>query len=435
MIADIIMPKMGESITEGTILEWRKKIGDTIEKDETLLEIGTDKVDSEIPSTHSGQIVEILAEINDVVEVGVTIARIDVTGLSGHEEKIEAEKMNVEVPESDKNKKPERSDDLTESIKTKTEEIQVHMPIDSRGETKGKRFYTPVVMKIAAEKDISLIEIESISGTGRGGRVTKKDLLNYIEIRGSEMFDAGQISTLKIVGLADDRVEMDYMRTVIAEHMRRSLDTSAHVYVTAEADVTPIVNYVIKRSRSFHASEGFRLTYTPFIFHAVIRALAQTPDMNASLDETTVVHHKHINLGMAVAVENGLMVPVIANCEELNFLGLCRKVFSLAKKTREKKITPDELQGSTFTITNFGVFNVTTGFPIINQPNVGILGVGTIKKRAVVLEGPGGDSIGIRSMLNLSLGFDHRLIDGAGGSKFIDLIHRNLEEIDLSNLL
>ncbi|MEE9189319.1 MAG: dihydrolipoamide acetyltransferase family protein [Candidatus Neomarinimicrobiota bacterium] len=434
MIADIIMPKMGESITEGTILEWRKNVGDTIEKDETLLEIGTDKVDSEIPSAHSGKIVEILAQTNDVVEVGATIARIDVTGPSESEEKIDAEKMNVETSESGKNDKLKPGDDDYAPLEQKIE-IPGHVSVGSTGETRKKRFYTPVVMKIAADKEIPLIELETLTGTGRGGRVTKKDLLTYLDTRDTEMAFDGQISTSKIMGLADDRVEMDYLRTVIAEHMRRSLDTSAHVYVTAEADVSPIVDYVKKRSRSFHASEGYRLTYTPFIFHVVIRALAQTPDMNASLDGKTIVYHKHINLGMAVAVEKGLMVPVIADCEELNFLGLCRKVFSLAKRTREKKITPDELQGSTFTITNFGVFNVTTGFPIINQPNVGILGFGTIKKRAVVLESPGGDSVGIRSILNLSLGFDHRLIDGAGGSKFIDLVRRNLEEIDLENLL
>jgi 2-oxoglutarate dehydrogenase E2 component (dihydrolipoamide succinyltransferase) len=434
MIVDIIMPKMGESITEGTILEWRKKVGDTIEKDETLLEIGTDKVDSEIPSTHSGKIVEILAEPNDVVEVGVTIGRIDVSKSTVSDEKIETEKTHVEKSQSAKSDKQEKSEKGMGTTKPKIE-IQGQEPVGSAGEKEGKHFYTPVVMKIAAEKEISLIELESISGSGRGGRVTKKDILSYIEIRDGEMAGAGLIGISKITGLADDRVEMDYMRTVIAEHMRRSLDTSAHVYVTAEADVSPLVNYVNKRSRSFHASEGFRLTYTPFIFHAVIRALAQTLDMNASLDGKTIIHHKHINIGLAVAVEKGLMVPVISNCEELNFLGLCRKIFSLAKRTRDKKITADELQGSTFTITNFGVFNVTTGFPIINQPNVGILGVGTIKKRAVVLESPGGDSIGIRSMLNLSLGFDHRLIDGAGGSKFIDLVRRNLEEIDLENLL
>jgi 2-oxoglutarate dehydrogenase E2 component (dihydrolipoamide succinyltransferase) len=235
--------------------------------------------------------------------------------------------------------------------------------------------------------------------------------------------------------LTDGHEEMSYIRKRIAQHMRSSLDTAAHVFVTTEADVTNIVNFVKQNGKDFYDRAGFKLTYTSFIFNATINALTKTPDMNASLDAETIIHHKNVNLGMAVATDKGLMVPVILGSQNLNFFELCRKINDLADRTRDKKINPDELQDSTFTVTNFGVFNVTTGFPIINQPNVGILGVGTIKKRPVVFENEDGDSIAIRSILNLSLSFDHRIIDGAGGSMFIDLIRKNLEEMDLHNLL
>ena len=232
----------------------------------------------------------------------------------------------------------------------------------------------------------------------------------------------------------DDAVEMDHMRKLIADHMRKSLDTSAHVYVITDVNMTEISNYLKQFEISFKEREGFKLTYTPFIISAVVKALHLFPDMNASIDGSSIIYHKHINMGIAVALDNGLMVPVISNCEELNFLGMCRKVYDVAIRTREKRLHPDELQGSTFSITNYGVFNVTMGTPIINQPNVGILGVGAVKKQPVVIESTSGDSIGIRSMMNLSLGFDHRLIDGAGGSKFVDSVRVNLETMDLNQL-
>ena len=228
---------------------------------------------------------------------------------------------------------------------------------------------------------------------------------------------------------------MDHMRKLIADHMRSSIDTSAHVYVTTEVDMSKIVDYVKANESSFSQREGYRLTYTPFIIQSCVKALGQFPDMNSSLDGTSIVFHKNINIGMAVAVDNGLMVPVLLNCEELNFLGICRKVHDLAMRTRNKELNADELQGSTFSISNFGVFNVTMGTPIINQPNVGILGVGVVKKRPVVIETSGGDTIGIKSIMYLSLGFDHRLIDGAGGSQFIDSIRNNIENVDLESLL
>jgi len=419
MVINVVMPKMGESIMEGTIIEWRKKLGDSIEKDEILLEIGTDKVDSEIPSSHKGTITEILAEPNDVIEVGKVIARIETDGDSGGLKVEETKDETTDIEEL-----------LPEKIEVKE---KVMIPGKKEKPVERKKFFTPVVLKIAREEGISLSILESLDGTGRGGRVTKKDILAYILDKPKAVTVEETQKVSRVLGA--DVVEMDHMRKLIAGHMRKSLDTSAHVYVITEVDMTGISNYLNQSGSSFKEREGFKLTYTPFILSAVVKALHAYPDMNASIDGSSIVYHKHINIGIAVAIESGLMVPVISKCEELNFLGLCRKVYDVAVRTRGKKISPDELQGSTFSITNFGVFNVTMGTPIINQPNVGILGVGAVKKRPVVIESTAGESIGIRSMMNLSLGFDHRLIDGAGGSQFIDSVRKYLEEMDLNQLM
>lgn len=430
MIVDVIMPKMGESITEGTILEWKKGVGDTIAMDEILLEIGTDKVDSEIPSPNSGVITEILAEPNDVVEVGKVIAKIDTDSEGG---------SAPEPKEEDVEALPKEPEEETIEPVSPPPVEQPKTPAPSRGE---KKYYTPVVKSIARKEGISQDELASIAGSGKNGRVTKKDLLAYIETRSATPtvqptpVPAPTTSPVAPVvsQLTDERIEMDKMRRSIAEHMRASLDTSAHVHLMNEVDMTRIVNYVDENGSGFTAREGFSLTYTPFIVQACVRALQSFPDMNSSIDGTTVIHKKNVNIGLAVAVDAGLMVPVIQQCEELNFLGLCRKVRDLAIRARNKQIKPEELSGSTFSISNFGMFNVTTGTPIINQPNVGILGVGTIKKKPVVLETEQGDSIGIRSMMYLSIGFDHRLIDGAGGAQFVQAVQQNLENMDLDHL-
>jgi 2-oxoglutarate dehydrogenase E2 component (dihydrolipoamide succinyltransferase) len=416
MIIEIVMPKMGESITEGTIIEWRKKPGEVIEKDEILLEIGTDKVDSEIPSSHRGIITELLAKPNDVIDVGKVIARIETE-----------EKSGVQIIEKTKDETIDNDEFLLEPVETQK---KVNFVEKKEEISRGKKFFTPVVLKIAKDEDISRSDLESMEGTGRDGRVTKKDILAFI----------GEKQKIKPVKetervLVEDAVEMDHMRKLISNHMRTSLDTSAHVYVITDVNMTEISNYLKQFEISFKERERFKLTYTPFIISAVVKALHLFPDMNASIDGSSIIYHKHINIGIAVALDNGLMVPVISNCEELNFLGMCRKVYDVAIRTREKRLHPDELQGSTFSITNYGVFNVTMGTPIINQPNVGILGVGAVKKQPVVIERTSGDSIGIRNMMNLTLGFDHRLIDGAGGSKFIDTVKNNLETINLDQLL
>jgi len=416
MLVDIIMPKMGESITEGTIIEWRKNVGDAVDKDEIFLEIGTDKVDSEIPSPAAGILVEILAKPNDVIDVGKVIGRINTDGSA------KPDAVPADIPESDK----ENVQEVKETPKTDFKKEPV-VPKKQLDKPKGS-FFTPVVMKIANENNISMNELESIKGSGKSGRVTKKDILSHLKSPG------GTSKEFNEVKMSDTVVEMEYMRKRIADHMRASLDTAAHVYVMTEVDMTDIVNYVNKNENIFYEKESFKLTYTPFIVNAVVKAINQFPLMNSSIDENEIIHKKNINIGLAVSLEDGLMVPVIENCEEINFLGLCRRVHDLSVRARSKDLRPDELQGSTFSISNFGVFNVSMGTPIINQPNVGILGVGAIKKQPVVIESDLGDTIGIRSQMILSLGFDHRLIDGAGGSKFIDKIRFEIENMELMDL-
>ena len=429
MLVDVVMPKMGESITEGTILEWRKKVGDPVEKDELFLEIGTDKVDSEIPSLEAGIIVEILALENDVVDVGTVIARI------------ETDESLVDI--SPPSKKPMKAPEpINKPIKVEQSPSRKKKKVDSAESQNGKKFYTPVVLKIASQEGIPLNELEQISGSGRGGRVTKKDVLNYIENyttiqpQGVEKNSTSSPDPLANSSFLPGRTEeMHHMRKLIADHMKKSIETSAHVYVMTEVDMTSIVDFVNENENAFLSREGYKLTYTPFMVDAVVKALQDFPEMNSSLLGTSVTYHKNINIGLAVSIENGLMVPSMFNCEEKNFLGLCRTVNDVANRTRNKQISADELTGSTFTISNFGVFGVTIGTPIINQPNVGILGVGAIKKQAVVVESPQGDAIAIRSMMMLSLGFDHRLIDGAGGAKFIERIRHYLVTMDLRQVL
>jgi len=428
MIIDIVMPKMGESITEGTILEWRKKVGESIALDEILLEIGTDKVDSEIPCSNAGVVVEILGEVNQVMDVGAVIARIE-TDESQANTKQKMQLDNVIENEDKEN---------LESTKVIDPVIEVpKKKINTNNEE--KKFFTPVVNKIAQENNINNDELTRIPGSGKSGRVTKVDILNYLKTRDDSKEQKVHAPTPpKVIGPSfsgnEAVVEMDHMRKLIANHMKESLDVSAHVYVMSEIDMTNIVNFVKQEDSAFNRKEGYPLTYTPFIINACVKALGHYPEMNASISEDNIIYHKNINIGMAVAIEKGLMVPVLKNCEELNFLGLCRKLRDLSIRARNNQIIPDELQGSTFSISNFGVFNVTMGTPIINQPNVGILGVGAVKKRPVVIETKDGDTIGIKSMMTLSLGFDHRLVDGAGGSKFIEMVKENIETMNLENL-
>ena len=424
MVVEVVMPKMGESIVEGTIIEWKKDIGDSILKDEILLEISTDKVDSEIPSSAEGTIIEILADINETVEVGKVIAKID------------SESIDRTLTEKSEDQKEKVDDSTATSKLTNINISDDNSFLNMNKQT--KKFYTPVVMRMAAENDISLSELEQVIGTGRGGRVTKKDFQLFIDQRSTKEFATPMPKLGEEMPeiVAPNNVEdLSNIRKQISQHMRHSLDTSAHVYVFNEVDMTQIMKYISKNEEWFLKQEEFSLTVTPFIIHSVVQALNEFPIMNSSLKGTNIEYHKNLNIGLAVAVNSGLLVPVIKNCEEKNFLGLCRSVNDIVQKTRSQTINPDDLAGSTFTITNFGVFGVLGGTPIINQPNVGILGMGAIKKQPVVIESKNGDSIAIRNMMLMTLGFDHRLIDGAGGAKFIEKVRHNLETKDLSKIL
>ena len=429
MIVDVVMPKMGESITEGTILEWHKEIGDSIEKDETLLEIGTDKVDSEIPSPEKGTVCDILANPNDVVDVGNVIARIDTEGGSYKQrDKVEESKK---IEESETKKQPKVHKKVKKNEK---ETIKISKPVGSNS-----AILTPAVIKLAGQQGIRLGELEMISGTGANGRITKKDLQYYINSNTSSKTQPVKRETSKpgslVVNSDGEKIKIDHMRKMISEHMRYSLDTSAHVYIMNEVDMTNIVTFVNKNEDSFLSEEGFNLTITPFIILATVNALKDMPEMNSSIDGETIILHNSINIGIAVSLDGGLMVPTIPNCDEKNILGICRDLNTVVTKTRARSISPDELQGSTFTISNFGMFDAIIGTPIINQPNVGILGTGKIKKQPIVIEKNNTDIIAIRSMMMLSLGFDHRLIDGAGGATFISKIKNNLENMNLKDLL
>ena len=424
MIVDIVMPKMGESITEGTILEWRKKVGDTVEKDELFLEIGTDKVDSEIPCLESGTIVEILADVNDIVEVGKVIARVETSTPKNNQ--------NEKIASSESLPPKKSSDSLAEETFIKPTQDQLNSQKSLNSDS--NKFYTPAVLKAARLNKVSTAELDQIQGSGRKGRVTKKDILDYTASLKNISTPQPTDKTKTQFPTSSRSEEMDHMRKIISDHMQKSLQTSAHVHVVNEVNMTSIRNYISKKNELFKQKEGFDLTYTPFIIDSLIKALKDFPELNSSLLDTTVTYHKNINIGVAVSLNEGLMVPVILNCEEKNFLGLCRALNDIATRARTNQISPDELSGSTFTISNFGVFDVTIGTPIINQPNVAILGVGAIKKRPVVIENENGDSIAIQSMMNLSLGFDHRLIDGSGGAKFINAIRDHIENMNLENL-
>ena len=422
-MTDVVMPKMGESITEGTILEWKKQVGDSIAKDETLLEISTDKVDSEIPSPATGTIVDIIAQVNDTIPVGDVIARIGEVGESASTEEVSVETAPTEesVPAE-----PDLDPEIEEVVQS---EIVIEKPIIQSG----KRFYSPLVKSIAKKEGITQAELDALMGTGNNGRVNKQDILAYLKIRtaGAPTHTEDVIEQpASIVPTMSDEIEpMSRMRKRIAEHMVQSVQTSPHVYTTVEADVTNLVHIRAEHKESFKSKAGVNLTYTPMLLDACIRVIQEFPLMNASLDGDNIVHHRNINMGVAVSLpDDNLIVPVIHSSEEKNFLGLARSVSDLAGRARENKLTPDEIFGSTFTVTNPGVFGGLFGMGIINQPNVGILSVGSFQKRPVVKETEYGDTIVVRSMVYLTLSYDHRIIDGAYGTKFLARLVEIIEQ-------
>ncbi|MCB9511056.1 MAG: 2-oxo acid dehydrogenase subunit E2 [Deferribacteres bacterium] len=438
MAVDMVMPKMGESITEGTILQWLKKEGDPVERDEVILEISTDKVDSEIPSPSSGVLAKILVPAGETVEVGQKIAEIQ-TDASELSDNGQAEEVKDVKPAAEK---PAATPQQTAPASTAPAETVADDA--AKPPAKDDRFYSPLVRSIAAKEGVTEQELASIPGSGMHGRVNKEDILAHIENRKAAPAMPAAPSVPAPTPPAGARmpqlpatapaysaqpgevIEMDNMRKSIAEHMVRSVQTSPHVYSFAEADVSHLVKYREAVKNVFAQKEGFKLTYTPFFIHAVAKALRDFPMVNSSVDGTKIILKKNVNIGTAVAIPSGLIVPVVKNADMLNLLGIARSLDDLANRARTKKLMPDEVQAGTFTITNVGSFGNLYGTPIINQPQVAILGVGVIQKRVVVVN----DAIAVRDMVYISLGYDHRIIDGALGGGFLQRVVKYLEEMN-----
>jgi 2-oxoglutarate dehydrogenase E2 component (dihydrolipoamide succinyltransferase) len=435
---DLIMPKMGESVAEATIIKWTKNEGDKIKLDETVLEIATDKVDSEIPSPFEGTLIKRLFKEGDVVQVGAVIGVI-----SSEANGSVADVAKTAVPESKKTEVPVSA---------------VASPAASSTDYKeSSKFYSPLVKSIAKEEGISLAELDSIAGTGQEGRVTKADILAYLPNRNKNVTTApaapastpspGKAAPVAgenaivvnrpavAVGAGDEIIEMDRMRKIIAENMVISKHVSPHVTSYVEADVTNLVMWREKAKKEYEKRDGEKLTYTPLFIEAVAKAIKDFPMINISVDQTAtkIIKRKNINIGMAAALPTGnLIVPVIKNADEKNLLGITKAVNDLASRARANKLTPDEIQGGTFTLTNVGNFGNVMGTPIILQPQVAILAVGTIKKKPAVIETPQGDVIGIRHFMFLSLSYDHRVVDGSLGGSFLRRVADYLEQWDLN---
>ena len=426
-LVEMVMPKMGESIMEGTILTWLKKVGDTIEQDESVLEVATDKVDTEVPATHAGVLTEILAQEGDVIEVGKPIAVITTEGEeNGTKKAVDKPQEKVTAPVESKVLTP-----------VAVEETSVKIP----ARTESGRFYSPLVRNIAAEENISLRELEGLSGTGKEGRITKKDVFAYVELRktGSSVAQPstngnGRPTPQPItVNGEDEIIAMDRMRKMIAERMVASKQISPHVTSFVEADVTGMVSWRNKWKDDFKARENQSLTFTPVFVEAVIKAIKDFPMINISVDGDRIVKRGKINIGMAVALPTGnLIVPVIHEADQYNLKGLTKKVNDLAKRARENKLQPDELSGGTYTISNVGSFGNVMGTPIIVQPQVAILALGAIVKKPSVVETETGDTIGIRNKMFLSHSYDHRVVDGALGGMFVRKVADYLEAFDIS---
>jgi len=432
----IVMPKLGESIQEGTITKWFVKEGDTVEEDDVLFEVATDKVDSEIPSPVDGVITKILFPEDSLVPVGEVLAIINMGGEAGMEQPDEKEKPEkLEKPEAEESKEPKK----IETVKTN------EVTSDNIREL-SNRFYSPLVKTIAREENISLEELESIKGSGAAGRVQKKDILDYIENRkttgtktvSTEIPGAYPLMEKKApipvsIGAGDQIIEMDRVRKLIADHMVMSKQVSPHVTSVVEADVTEIVFWRNKNKDLFQEKYGEKITYMPIFTEAVAAALAEFPLVNSSVDGNKIILKKDINIGIAVAKPDGnLIVPVIRNAEQKNLVGLTKELNRLANAARSNKLAIEEIQGGTFTITNFGTFRNLIGTPIINQPQVAILATGSIEKKPAVMETPTGDAIVIRHKMFLSLSYDHRIIDGALGGAFLRKIADNLEQFDIN---
>ncbi|MBN9350594.1 MAG: 2-oxo acid dehydrogenase subunit E2 [Chitinophagaceae bacterium] len=443
-VVELIMPRLGESIVEATILKWHKKPGDKVAMDEAVLDIATDKVDSEVPSTSDGVISEILFKENDVVPVGSVIARIQTEG--------EQTATHATVETKEPASRPEHEEaEIMEEVPYSPHEVRA-----SKSSSNGIRFYSPLVLNIASSEGISMNELEQIEGTGQDGRVSKKDIMNYLKNRGTSSQSSSAAASQPVTSQTVERkqeiirtsepapvpvsysgnveiIEMDRMRKMIAKHMVMSKATSAHVTSIAECDVTNMVLWRNKIKKDFEKREGEKLTFTPLFIEAIVRCIKKYPWLNSSVDGDKIIIRKDINIGMATAMPTGnLIVPVIKSADQLNLTGLAKRVNHLANAARNNKLKPDDTAGGTFTLTNVGTFGSILGTPIINQPQVAIMAAGAIKKRPMVIESEQGDSIAIRHMMYLSLSYDHRIIDGALGSTFLNAVAKELENFDVN---
>lgn len=459
MKTEMLMPQMGESIAEATIIRWHKNVGDTVKQDETILEISTDKVDSEIPSPASGIITEIKAESGQTVAVQSVIAIIDSEGSSANV-KTEAKSAPQAQTQSESPKvdaSPAQNTAVQNTAEHNTNPQSSQRPTQDYQTSNNNKVFSPLVKNIASQHGISQEELMTIEGSGAQGRVTKEDLLHYIDTKSS----SSNVTTTQTssnynpnVQTAEytpsvrpqaappsqigsgDRVEpFDNMRRAIAEHMVRSKHTSPHVYSIAEIDMTPVSKWRAKYKNEFKSREGYSLSYMPFFLEAITKALGTYPKINASIDGDNIVYKRDINLGCAVALgENGLgglIVPNIKNAGSLNFLGIARGLQDIAVRARNKKLSPQDVQGGTFTVTNIGGFGNIMGYPIINQPQLGILAIGAIKKRPVVID----DAIAVRDICYITLSYDHRVIDGALGGHFLKYITDYLQNWDMNRTL
>ena len=445
------MPKMGESVSEATIITWSKEVGEHVELDETIVEIATDKVDSEVPSTHEGKLVEKLFEADDLVQVGEAFAILETEG--GEEIK----ETSVETPVSEVKNEAVSSPQKQNSTNIPQEKVVI--------KNSGDRFYSPLVRSMAVKEGIGIDELNQIPGSGKDGRVSKSDMISYLKNRNvsttpiSTVAETSSVkveeapkvenkieapkettqpkSTTKIPNTGDvEIVEMDRMRKLISAHMTMSKSTSAHITSFVEADMTNIVNWRNSAKEAFKAREGQNITFTPIIIEAMAKAVKDFPMINVSVDGTNIHIHKNVNVGMAAALPDGnLIVPVIKECQNKNLVGITKSVNDLATRARAGKLNPDDIQGGTITMTNVGTFGNLMGTPIINQPQVAIMACGVIKKKPVVLETEHGDVIAIRHMMFLSLSYDHRVVDGALGGQFVRKVADYLEQFDTTTIV
>ena len=427
------LPKMGESIAEATITKWLKDVGDTVEIDESLVEIATDKVDSDVPSEYKGKLIKKNFEVNDVVKVGEVIAEIETEMIDNDQTIIKSKEIKEEIVAQ------EVDDEITEeNVLEDIPSIELLDKVDKtnieKSESKSDKFYSPLVKNIAKKEKISNQELDSIVGSGKDGRVTKQDILSFVKSRSNNFKDNIQVETSS--SREDQILELDRMGKIIFDHMSRSKKISAHVQSFVEVDVSNLWEWREKYKKSFFDNEGQRLTFTPLFIDAVVKSLKDYPILNSSVIDDKVIIKKSINIGMATAVENGnLIVPVIKNADHLNLKGLTLAVNDLSTRARSNSLKPEEITDGTYTVTNVGNFGSIMGTPIINQPQVGIIAIGVIRKLPSVIETDKGDFVGIRKKLILSHTYDHRIINGSVGGSFVKRVAEYLEGWDMNQTI